>query len=83
MEEAHKKYIADQKQRADQEQDKYYKFYKDFDKNMNDRMKDYEDFKIPQLQRDAEAQRKIDEDVARKLADQDALRAQDLSLIHI
>ncbi len=77
MDSAHRRYIAGEKAKQDQEQDKYYKFYKDFDARMNDRLKDYDRYKVPEMQKAAEAQRKLEEDYQRKLADEDAKRAEE------
>ena len=67
---AHQKYIANEKNKQDKDRDKYYQFYRDFDKRMNDNLKSYEHFQKPQLEKMAREEQKIDQDREKYEAEQ-------------
>jgi hypothetical protein len=75
MNKAHLRYIASEKAKQDQDNDKYYKFFKDFDARMNDRLDDYNKYKVPELQRQADRQRQLEMDLERRQQAEDARRA--------
>ena len=63
MEKAHLKYIDDQKAHQDREQDKYYKFYKDFNDRMENTLDKHQRYIAPIKQKEREAQMKAEADL--------------------
>lgn len=66
LEQAHLRYIAQSKSRQDYEQDKYYKFYQDFNQKMEDRVKEYDEFNRPKQLKAVEDQRRAEQDLQKR-----------------